>query len=83
MVGTPLPGALAALLGVCSHLAGDALNPMGVPIAWPVTDRHYRVFDRDGDSEEERGVCWAGNELANWLLLALGTVLALLAIGAA
>ena len=84
VVSTPLPGALAALLGVCSHLAGDALNPMGVPIAWPVSDRHYRLFDRDGDGdgEEERGVCNAGNELANRLLLALGGVLTLLAIGA-
>ena len=83
MAGTPLPGALAALLGVCSHLAGDTLNPMGVPVAWPVSDRHYRLFDRDGDGKEERGVCNAGNRLANRLLLALGTVLTLLAIGAA
>ena len=79
MVGTPLPGALAALLGVCSHLAGDALNPMGVPVAWPVSDRRYTLFDR----EEERGFCNAGNELANRLLVALGGVLTLLAIVAA
>jgi inner membrane protein len=82
VVGTPLPGALAAMVGVLSHLAGDALNPMGVPVAWPVTDRHYTLFDRDGDGEEERGVCRAGDELANRLLVALGGLLTLMAIGA-
>jgi hypothetical protein len=46
-----------------------------------VSTRHSTAFDRD--SEEERGVCRAGDRLANRLLVTLGGVSLVVAIGAA
>jgi inner membrane protein len=50
-------GALAML----SHLAADLLNPMGVALFWPVSDRRFTV-----------GVTRASNRVMNYLLFALG-----------
>jgi inner membrane protein len=48
-------------LAVLSHLAADLLNPMGVALFWPLSDRRFTV-----------AVTLANNRLANYLLFALG-----------
>jgi inner membrane protein len=50
-----------AAFAVVSHLTADLLNPMGVALFWPVTDRRFTVY-----------VTRADNRLANYLLFALG-----------
>ena len=50
-----------AALAVLSHLAADLLNPMGVALFWPLTDRRFTV-----------SVTRASNRVANYLLFAIG-----------
>jgi inner membrane protein len=70
-VATPGFAAVCALCGVLSHLAADALNPAGIR---PFVLRPSREYALD--------ICRASNDLANRLLVALGGVLTVLAIGA-
>lgn len=56
-------GFLVAFLAIGSHVAADALTPMGVTPFTPVSDRHISY-----------GVVRAKNPLANWLLLAAGVI---------
>jgi len=57
--------------GANSHLAADALNPAGI-----------RPFVLQPSKEYALNICQASNPLANRLLIALGGVLTVLAIGA-
>lgn len=50
-----------AALALLSHLVADLLNPMGVALFWPLSDRRFTV-----------AVTRADNRLANYLLFALG-----------
>lgn len=58
-------GFLVGFLTLCSHVAADALTPMGVTPFTPVSDRHVSY-----------SLVRAKNRLANWLLLAAGTLAA-------
>ena len=61
--------AVAAVVGVDSHLLADTLTPAGVPLLWPLSGRRVSL-----------DVVTAANPLANYGLLALGTA-ACLAVG--
>lgn len=68
-------GAFAAVVGfvtIVSHIAADALTPMGVTPFWPLSDRHVSV-----------GVTRASNRGANVVLLSVGTAAAAGAYGLA
>lgn len=54
-------GFIVGTLSVLSHIAADALTPMGITPFTPVDDRHYTL-----------NVVRASNELANIVLLILG-----------
>lgn len=54
-------GFLVGTLSICSHVAADAITPMGVRPWTPFSDRHYSY-----------GLVRAKNPVANWLLLAAG-----------
>ena len=70
-VGAAL-GGFSGLYGVCTHLFADTLNPMGVGLFWPVSDRIYHI-------PEPNGLCEADNPIANSLFLFGGILLALIA----
>lgn len=53
--------ALGAFLGIVSHLLADVLNPMGVALWWPLSDRRYTL-----------NVCLASDTAMNRDLLATG-----------
>jgi len=71
-LGVGVLGFLVGFLTVCSHIAADALTPMGVTPLWPLSDRHVSV-----------GVVRASNRLANLVLLGVGTAVAAGAYGLA
>lgn len=71
-LGVGVLGFLVGFLTVCSHIAADALTPMGVTPFWPLSDRHVSV-----------GVARASNRVANALLLGVGVVAAAGAYGLA
>ena len=55
-------GFVVGTLSILSHIAADALTPMGVTPFIPVDDRHYTL-----------DVVRASNDAANYLLLVAGT----------
>ena len=71
-VATPGLAAVCAFYGVLSHLVADALNPAGI-----------RPFVLQPSREYALNVCRASNPLANRLLIALGGISTLMAVGAA
>jgi inner membrane protein len=71
-LGVGVLGFLVGFLTVCSHIAADALTPMGVTPFWPLSDRHVSV-----------GVTRASNRAANVALLGVGTAAAAGAYGLA
>lgn len=71
-LGVGILGFLVGFLTVCSHIAADALTPMGVTPFWPLSDRHVSA-----------GVARASNRLANVILLGVGVAVAAGAYGLA
>jgi inner membrane protein len=71
-LGVGVLGFLVGFLTVCSHIAADALTPMGVTPLWPLSDRHVSV-----------SVARASNRLANAVLLGVGVAAAAGAYGLA
>ncbi len=71
-LGVGVLGSLVGFLTVCSHIAADALTPMGVTPFWPLSDRHVSV-----------GVTRASNRVANVVLLGVGVAAAAGAYGLA
>ena len=71
-IDNPALGFVLGVVGTGSHLVADWLNPMGVSPWYPVLDRRLSLE-----------FCDAGDPTVNRLLLALGGLLTLLAIGAA
>lgn len=57
-------GGAFATLGAFTHLVGDVLTPMGLPILWPYSDENYSI-----------GVTTAKSELGNTILLIIGGVI--------
>jgi len=70
-VGLGFFGAVVGSGTMLSHIAADALTPMGVEPYAPIRDDHY-TYD----------VARASNPLANYGLLALGTVVTLVVLAA-
>ena len=71
-VGVGVLGFLVGVLTVCSHIAADALTPMGVTPLWPLSDWHVSF-----------GVARASNRPANAILLGVGVAAAAGAYGLA
>jgi inner membrane protein len=72
LIGNPALGFALGVVGVGSHLVADWLNPMGVSPWYPVLGRRLSLE-----------FCNADDPTVNRLLLALGGLLTMLAIGAA
>ncbi|MFT4881346.1 MAG: inner membrane protein [Salinirussus sp.] len=64
-LGVGVLGGLVSALTVCSHIAVDALTPMGVTPFWPLSDRHVSL-----------DVVRASNRVANAVLLGVGVAAA-------
>ncbi len=64
-LGVGVLGFLVGALTVCSHIAADALTPMGVTPLWPLSDRHVSL-----------DVVRASNRVANAVLLGVGVAAA-------
>lgn len=56
---------LCALTGVMSHLLLDALNPMGIPLIWPVSSRRFHFAKLQTGGLTDRLLC---------LLLTIGVI---------
>ena len=69
-VGLAAFGFVVGVVTIGSHIAADALTPMGVTPFAPVRTRHY-TYD----------VTKAANPIANYALLAIGAVAALVGVG--
>ncbi|WP_440990164.1 metal-dependent hydrolase [Haloarchaeobius baliensis] len=61
-------GTAVGAYGIVAHLVGDVLTPAGVAPFWPVSSRHYSLE-----------VAAADSTVANTTLLALGSVVTLVA----
>ena len=59
-------------LSLCSHIAGDALTPMGIQPFRPLSTAHYTL-----------DLTPAKNPRANWLFLAAGVLSTAVAVGVA
>ena len=77
-VGQELPGWTPAFVGgvvtlsLCSHIAGDAITPMGIQPFRPLSSAHYTL-----------DLTPAKNPRANWLFLAAGVLSTAAAVGVA
>ena len=60
-------GVLLGTLTLLSHLAADAITPMGVPLLWPLSKERYSL-----------DLVLAKNTLANYVLLVAGVLATLL-----
>lgn len=58
-----------SILGICSHLIGDVITPMGIRPLWPLSRRSFSL-----------GITTAGNTLSNSIFLMVGWV-AIIAAG--
>ncbi|PSQ19693.1 metal-dependent hydrolase [Halobacteriales archaeon QS_8_69_26] len=58
-------GFVAGTLSMLTHLAADAVTPMGIAPLWPVSSRRYSLE-----------LVRSANPVANYLLLAVGVVVA-------
>lgn len=71
-LGVGVLGFAVGFLTTCSHIAADALTPMGVRPFWPVSGRHVSL-----------NLTRASNRAANVVLLGVGTAAAAGAYGLA
>ena len=69
IVGLTVFGFLVGFLTVCSHIAADALTPMGITPFAPLRTRHYSL-----------DLTRAKNPVANYALLGIGVLAVVLAL---
>lgn len=77
-VGQSLPGWTPVFVGgvvtlsLCSHIAGDAITPMGIQPFRPLSAAHYTL-----------DITPAKNPRANWMFLVVGVLSTAVAVGVA